>query len=263
MNLSALFELRGTLDKRTNATVGLMGFILLIAIWQVIPSVGLVPKSLMPTPLMVLAAFKELHFEDALVRNCLYSIRLNMLGYLEAILIAIPIGFAIGLFPIFRSLAEFLMKASRFVPLAAATGLFIAWFGIEDNMKIQFLAVSIIVYLLPVVVQRIDDVEEVYLQTAFTLGASKWQMITSVFLPAVLSRVWKDITVLVAISWTYITIAEALNMTGGVGALAVQSARQSRVDKVFAVLVVIAMIGVLQDKLFNWLDRVFFKFKYS
>jgi NitT/TauT family transport system permease protein len=263
MKVSDLFELRGELDQRTSMSVSALGFLLLLVVWQAIPTLGLIPQSLLPTPTTVLASFKELHFEDYLVRNCLYSLRLNMLGYVEAIAIALPIGFIVGLFPLFRSMAEFMMKASRFVPLAAATGLFISWFGIGDNMKVQFLAVSIIVYLLPVVVQRIDDVENVYLQTAFTLGANKWQTITSVFLPAVLSRVWKDISVLVAISWTYITIAEALNMTGGVGALAVQSARQSRVDKVFAVLFVIILIGVIQDKLFSWLDRVMFPFKYK
>jgi len=263
MKLPDLFALRGKLTRGTNLLVGLLGVAILLLVWQAIPTAGLVPKSLLPTPLMILESFRELHFEDGLIRNCCYSIKLNMLGYLEAVLVAIPLGFVIGLFPVFRGLADFATKAMRFIPLAAATGLFISWFGIGTNMKVQFLAVSIIVYLLPVVIQRIDDVEEVYVQTAFTLGASKLQMILSVFLPAVVSRVWKDVIVLVAISWTYITIAEALNMTGGVGALAVQSARQSRVDKVFAVLLVIALIGVLQDKLFTWLDRVMFPYKYK
>jgi NitT/TauT family transport system permease protein len=205
---------------------------------------------------------KELHFEDALVRSCLYSIKLNLLGYIEAILIAIPLGFLMGLFPVVRSATNAYVKAFRFIPLAAATGLFIVWFGIGDNMKVQFLAVSIIVYLLPVVVQRIDEVENVYVQTAYTLGANKLRMIFSVFVPAVLSKISDDIRVLVAISWTYITIAEALNMTGGIGALAVQCARRSRIDKVFAVLVIIVIIGFIQDKLFERLDKVLFPHKY-
>src|SRR5690606_13422094 len=123
---------------------------------------------------------------------------------IEAVLICIPIGFTIGLFPIFRGMFSKQVNAIRFVPLTAVTGLFIAWFGIENNMKIQFLAFGIIVYLLPVVVQRVYDVEEVYQQTAFTLGASKWQTIKSVFVPSVFSKLFDDIRVLVAISWTYI-----------------------------------------------------------
>jgi len=263
MDISTLFRLKGTLDKKTGLVVSIVGFVLLIGVWQAICGFHLIPPSLLPSPLSVLVAFSELHFHDALVRNALYSIKLNLLGYLEAIAIAIPLGFLMGLVPVIRSATDGYIKAFRFVPLAAATGLFIAWFGIYDNMKVQFLAVSIVVYLLPVVIQRLDEVPEVFEQTAYTMGAGRWQMISTVYLPSVLSRISDDIRVLVAISWTYITIAEALNMTGGIGALCVQCARKSRIDKVFAVLLLIVIIGFLQDKLFSWIDRTLFKFKYS
>jgi NitT/TauT family transport system permease protein len=223
----------------------------------------LVPESLLPSPVSVIVSFGSLHFEDELVRNSFYSIKLNLLGYAEALAISIPLGFLMGLFPVVRAASNQYINALRYIPLAAATGLFIAWYGIGDNMKVQFLAVSIIVYLLPVVIQRIDEVENVYVQTAFTLGAKKHQIISSVFFPAVLSKVLDDTRILVAISWTYITIAEALNMTGGIGALAVQCARKSRVDKVFAVLLLITLIGFVQDILFRKLDKVLFPHKYA
>lgn len=261
--MTKYFQLRGELDKRASTAIGVMGFVALVLSWHMISVMGLIPSSLLPFPMKVLSSFKELHFEDALLRNCAYSIKLNIMGYLEAIAIAIPLGLLIGLIPVIRAASDAYIKAFRFIPLAAATGLFIAWFGIFDNMKVQFLAVSIIVYLLPVVIQRVDEVAEVYVQTGFTLGASRWQLVTSIFIPAVVSKVSDDIRVLVAISWTYITIAEALNMTGGVGALAVQCARQSRVDKVFAVLLIIVLIGFIQDKFFIWLDRVLFPFKHK
>lgn len=256
------FALRGQLDKVSSTIIGVAGFVILLAIWTAVTSFRLIPRTLLPSPIGVLSALKELHFEDALVRNMLYSLRLNLLGYLEAIAISLPLGFAIGLFPALRACFTKYIEALRFVPLAAATGLFIAWFGIDDTMKIQFLAVSIIVYLLPVVIQRIDEVDDVYVQTAHTLGATMLQKIQSVFVPAVLSKIIDDIRVLVAISWTYITIAEALNMTGGIGALAYQSARKSRIDKVFAVLVLIVVIGVVQDRLFRQIDKLLFPFKY-
>ena len=263
MRIEDLFELRGKLDKKTDTTIAIIGFFVLISLWQAMISLKIVPESLLPSPFSVLTSFKSLHFEDELVRNSMYSIKLNMLGYLEALLISIPLGFIMGLFPVIRSATNQYIKALRFVPLAAATGLFIAWFGIQDNMKIQFLAASIIVYLLPVVIQRVEDVENVYVHTAFTMGAKKSQIISSVFVPAVLSKVLDDTRILVAISWTYITIAEALNMTGGIGALAVQCARKSRIDKVFAVLVTIALIGFIQDILFKKLDKVLFPHKYA
>jgi len=263
MKISDLFELRGKLEKETSTIIAIFGFFSLMLLWQSMSWFKLVPESLLPSPIAVLASFKELHFEQELVRNTLYSIKLNMLGYIEAVAIAIPLGFIMGLFPVVRAATDRYIKALRFIPLAAATGLFISWFGIQDNMKIQFLAASIIVYLLPVVIQRVDDVEDVYIHTAYTLGASKLQTIFSVFIQSVKSRIMDDIRILVAISWTYITIAEALNMTSGIGMLAVQCGRKSRIDMVFAILLLIAVLGFTQDILFKQLDKAINPHKYA
>jgi NitT/TauT family transport system permease protein len=260
--MTSLFELREKVSSNTAFVISTIGFFLIFGIWTVITVSGFVPPSLFPSPFAVLASFKELHFEDALIRNVTYSIRLNLFGYIEAIAIAIPIGFIIGLFPIFREAFNKYLDAIRFIPLTAVTGLFILWFGIEDNMKIQFLAFGIIVYLIPVVVQRVIEVDDIYVQTIRTLSNNKWSVIKHVFVPAVISKVSDDIRVLVAISWTYIIVAEMVNKSGGVGAMAYTAARQSRVDKVFAILVIIIVIGFIQDKLFQWLDKVLFPHKH-
>jgi ABC-type nitrate/sulfonate/bicarbonate transport system permease component len=141
MKVSDFFELRGKLPRVPGIVVGIIGFVFLILVWSLLTTLGAIPQSLLPPPWKVLTAFKELHFQDALIRNALYSIKLNLLGYIEAIAISIPIGFFIGLFPVLRSGFNKYVDALRFVPLAAATGLFICWFGIDDNMKVQFLAV--------------------------------------------------------------------------------------------------------------------------
>jgi ABC-type nitrate/sulfonate/bicarbonate transport system permease component len=224
---------------------------------------SLINRAILPSPGSVLISFKELHFNDFLVRNTLYSIKLNVLGYIYAIIISIILGFIIGLIPFFKSMFSRYVEAIRFLPLTALTGLFIAWFGIETNMKVQFLAFGIIVYLLPVVVYRISQIDNIYLQTAYTMGASDWQLFRRIYWPFVTSKIFDDIRVLTAISWTYIIVAEMVNKTGGVGALLWIVSRQSRLDKVFALLIVIMIIGVLQDRLFIWLDKVLFPYKHK
>ncbi|MBR9921664.1 MAG: ABC transporter permease subunit [Bacteroidetes bacterium] len=218
---------------------------------------------ILPTPGQVIKSYPSLVKDDALARNTFKSIWLNMQGYWWAILISIPIGFIIGLFPLFRGLFSKQVDALRYLPLTALTGLFIIWFGIEDQMKIAFLAFGIIVYLLPVVVQRVDEVREVFTQTVFTLGASKWQTIRSVYIPSVMSKVIDDIRVLTAISWTYIIIAELLNREEGIGSLIYIKARQGQIAKVFAILLVIILIGFVQDRLFVYMDRRLFPHKYN
>lgn len=253
---------RATIDKKTQVALNIVGILFPFLVWYLVTAVGNIPKTILPSPSAVISCLPELHFEDAMVRNLGMSMYLNLMGYIEAIIICIPLGFIIGLFPLFKVLFAKQIDAIRFIPLTAITGLFVVWFGIYDNMKIQFLAFGIIVYLLPVVIQRVEQVEIVYQQTAFTLGATQWQTIKTVFLPAVFSKLFDDIRVLVAISWTYIIVAEMVNNNGGIGAMLFTSARQSRIDKVFALLFVIIIVGLLQDIIFKKLDKKIFPYKH-
>lgn len=208
-------------------------------------------------------SYGDLYRDNEIVKNTFRSLGINLAGYLEAILLSIPLGFLIGLIPLFRGGFQRQVESIRYIPLTAVTGLFIVWFGVGTDMKVHFLAFGIMIYLLPVVIQRIDEVEDVYLKTVYTLGASPWQTIRSVYLPSVLSRLSDDIRVLTAISWTYIIVAENIDSSqGGLGALIWRvGQRQGRMDKVFALLFLIVLIGVLQDRLFARTDRQLFPFK--
>ncbi len=262
----SLFTLRGPLSNIQRTALEIGGFLFLLLIWYLV-TMGedpIMKAGIFPSPGKVLAAFGSLYHENELIKNTCLSIGLNLAGYVEAILIALPVGFLIGLLPFFRGAFQRQVDAVRYIPLTGVTGLFILWFGLGTGMKVHFLAVGILIYLLPVIVQRIDEVKDVYLKTVYTLGATNWQTIRSVYIPSVISRLSDDIRVLTAISWTYIIIAESIGSEGGIGALIWRvGQRQGRVDKVFALLAIIIIIGVIQDKIFVYLDKEFFPHKYQ
>lgn len=257
------FKLRGRYPNKISLLIGVLGFLTIIGIWGAITKMEIVPHTVLPPPMKVLESYKELHFEKALVRNVFFSLKVNFLGYIFAILISIPLGLIIGLNGFLNAFIKRPIEGFRFIPLSAVVILFIAWFGIDVKMKVAFLAFGIIVYLLPTVIKRVEDVDNVYVDTMNTLNASNWQIIQKVFIPIVVSKVFEDIRMLVAISWTYIIIAEMLNKTGGIGSLIYVAQRQSRIDMVFALLMLIILIGFLQDKVFLYLDKILFPYKYA
>jgi NitT/TauT family transport system permease protein len=266
MSFSWLFRLRGDLtpNQKVILTTAGLGFILLLWSLLTMGEEPILPKHVFPQPWKVLTAFKTLYVENELIKNLSRSIGLNLGGYIKAILYAIPIGFAIGLVPMFRGAFQKVVDAIRFLPLTALTTLFIVWFGIFVEAKINFLAFGIFIYLLPIVIQRIDEVDDVYLKTVHTLGASYWQTITTVYFPSVISRLSDDIRILTAISWTYIIVAETNADDGGIGSLMYKAGQRfARVDVTVACLVIIMLFGVFQDKVFAYLDRKFFPYKYQ
>lgn len=218
---------------------------------------------IVPLPTEVLASYAHLFKKDNLFGNALRSIWLNLKGYFWAVLLCVPIGFVIGLFPFFKGLFSKPVDALRYLPLTALIGVFIIWFGIYDEMKVAFLAFGIIVFLLPTVISRIDDVEDVYTATVFTLGATNWQTIKTVFFPAVMSKLLDDIRVLTAVSWTYIIVAEYINKDGGgLGALIYIKRRLQQVPDMFAIILVIVLIGFLQDMVFVYIGKRLFPYRH-
>ncbi len=265
-NTSWLFDLRGELKDNKGIVLGLLGLVLTLVIWVTL-TYGIqpiLPRQTLPSPGRVLGAFGDLYRDNDLIQNITLSLALNYGGYIKAILWGIPIGYLIGLIPMFRGLFQKQVDAIRFLPITALIGLFIIWFGIGSTMKINFLAFGIFIYLLPTMIVRVDEVDDVYVKTVHTLGASKFQTFYSVYLPSVLSKIIEDIRVLTAISWTYIIVIETTGSEGGLGQLIYSAAqRQGRVDKTFALLIIIMLIGVFQDRMFAYLDRKFFPYKYQ
>ncbi len=242
-----------------------LGIVLLVWVFLTGGSDPILRPVVLPSPLSVLRAFPELVTVNNLIPSMGFSIGLNLSGYLEAILITIPIGFLIGLVKYTRWGFQWQVDALRYVPLTALTLLFIVWFGIDTDMKVHFLAFGIIIYMLPVMIQRIDEVDDVYLKTVHTLGATGWQRLKTVYFPSVVSRLSDDIRVLTAISWTYIIVAESINSNqGGLGTLIYNvGQRQVRSDKIFALLIIIMAIGIIQDRIFVRLDKELFPHKYQ
>ena len=271
-------KFEGDVNKDTQSLLGTLGWFGLFFTWWLLSI--FVPEQILPSPIKVVASIWELMvgpyyhwagvkdlFGNLFASNHLlyhigFSTFVNVLGYLEAVVIAIPLGFLIALYPIPRYLFRTQLDAIRFLPIPAATGIFIAVFGIDVTMKVYFLAAGILVYLIPTVVQRVLETDNVYKQTLQTLGASTSQKLKYLYFPSVISRVFVDIIVLVAISWTYITIIEVINQQGGLGAIVVGAGR-GRTDIVYAILALIIGLGRLNDFLLRNRDKKWFKFKYA
>jgi len=239
------------------------GWFILFIIWYVVTNFNLINNHVMPTPQKTWNALLEMKSDDKLGDNILYSLRINFVGYIKCIIAALVFGFAIGLSPRIRKMFSEQVNALRFVPITALMGIFIALSGLTITTKINFLAFGIWVYLVPVVVQRIDEVNVVHLQMMKTLGATFWQTTRYVTWRSVISKLSDDIRILVGISWTYLIVAETTGIDGGLGSLIFLGERQSNVGKVYAVIFIIIAIGIIQDALFKLIDRLLFKFKYQ
>src|SRR2546423_10636573 len=140
---------------------------------------------------------------------------------------------------------EPIMAPLRYMPISAFIPLLILWFGIYEKQKIAFLFLGVFVFLLPVVVSAIRAVPEELVQTALTLGASKWQVVRTVLVPAALPEIFDSFRVMNAILWTYVILAEAVNPGGGLGYIIELARTHQKASWSFAGLIVIGGGGLI------------------
>src|SRR5258708_40223014 len=149
----------------------------------------------------------------------------------------------------------------RYMPISAFIPLLILWFGIEDKEKIAFLFIGVFVYVMPVVVTAIRAVPEELVQASLTLGASRWQVIRTVLLPAALPEIFDSFRVMNAISWTYIILAEVINAGGGLGYMVELARSHQKVSWSFGGLLVIGGIGLLSDFAIHSVSSLLFRWR--
>ena len=256
-------KVREPVTPRTSQLLAVAGLATFLLTWCVLSYGNIVPTVILPSPTEVLRAFPVLHFEEALVRSALRSFYRVTMGFALAAAVAIPLGIVMGTFPVIRHFFNPLLDPLRFLPIPALVPLFIVWFGIDELQKIVFLFVGIFVYMLPLVVEAVVNVEDVYLQTATTLGATRWQLIRHVLIPGSLPAIGEALRVMNGIGWTYVIMAEVVNARYGLGYLITTAGKRSHVDQIFALVLVILLIGVVTDwlirvvnvKLFHWNSR--------
>lgn len=274
MNIKSLFQMgeEPQLPKTALTAISLTGLGIILLVWYLISKFEVIPNAILPNPVDVILSYGGLITNNHLFANTWFSIKLNLMCYVYALLISIPAGFFISMFPINNIVIGRYINSVRYLPIPALSGIFIAVFGLTFTMKTSFLTFGLIIYIIPAICSKVNelqnpanDEEYVYLQSIKTLGATKWQKFKEVYFPYVVGSVTGDIITLTGISWSYLVIAELLfrdSQISGIGSLISIMSRQSHMAEVYALLFLIVIIGVLQDIIFKFIDKKIFPWKY-
>ncbi len=258
---SHLFALREPMPRTTATVIGLLAPLLVAVVWCVLTYGGFVKPDFLPSPTEVLRGTLQLFLQYDLWGAILISTRRIFSAFFLAAMVALPLGVLMGAFEPVNVFFEPIVAPLRYMPISGFIPLLILWFGIYEKEKIAFLFLGVFVYLLPVVVTAIRAVPEELLQTSLTLGASRWQVIRTVLLPAALPEIFDSFRVMNAISWTYVILAEAINPGGGLGYMVDLAYRHQKAPWDFAGLLVIGGIGLLTDFVIRLWSALLFRWR--
>ncbi|WP_225972311.1 ABC transporter permease [Hydrogenovibrio thermophilus] len=245
------FDFKQTIEFKVKVLLGIIGVLSFVVFWHVSAHWNGEISPIFPGPKEVVTALYELFFEREFIHDIGSSVQRIALSFLLAVAVAVPLGVLIGSFATVSALLNPLVSAFRYLPAPAFIPLLLMWFGTGDEQKIALLFLGVIWFLVTLISDVVSNVHKDYIETSKTLGANRRLILWTVVVPASLPGIVDVCRQMLAVSWTYLVIAEIVAATDGIGAMMMRARRFVHVDDIMAGIIVIGLLGLLFDLLFR------------
>jgi NitT/TauT family transport system permease protein len=210
--------------------------------------------------------YPQLWVDQELTRNTLASLRRVSLGFVLAAAVGVPLGILCGCFNWFNAFLLPLTLFGRNIPVVALVPLMYTFFGASERQKVMFIFVATVAFVIIDTATAIRDVGTRYIDTAYTLGASRSQIVRKVLIPLAMPSVFNSLRLLFGLAFGYIMLAEAIkfgNEAGGLGNIIINSQRRNVKEPIYLILLIIPLVALAIDRMLYWVQRQLFPHQYA
>jgi NitT/TauT family transport system permease protein len=234
-----------------------LGGILILLVWEYVPAFFKVSKLLLPPPSSVIRSVWLIYDRGLLVENFAATLTEALAGFAAGSISAIFFAFLVTRSLIVeRTLMPYLVGFQA-LPKVALAPLIIVWMGIGIESKIFIAA---IISFFPVLINAIvgfSTVEAEKIDLMRSLVASRWQQFRIVIFPNSLPFIFAGLNVAIVLSITGALVGEFIGADRGLGNLLLQLNYNMDISGMFAVLLVLAMLGIMLYALVRFLHTRF------
>ena len=201
----------------------------------------------LPSPEQTAERFGKLWTEgyknNTLAEHLFWSLSRVTLGFLFGALVGIPLGYAMGLSGWARGWFDPIVEFMRPIPPLALIPLVIIWFGIGELGKNVLLFLAALWIMAIAARSGVAGVKISKIHAAYSLGASKWQILRHVIIPNSLPDIFTGARVAMGVCWGTVVAAELVAASEGTGMMIMDASRFSLMDIVIIGIVMIGIIG--------------------
>jgi NitT/TauT family transport system permease protein len=216
-----------------------------VLIWHFYVTWSGVSKFIIPPPLEVWDALIDLMTTPSTLRHTWATLYETLLGFFIASVVGVALGTALGKTPWLERAVNPFVVATQVVPKVALVPLFILWFGFGPESKIVVAAVLAFFPILTNTVLGIKSVDHGHRDVMTVLNANRWQKFLCLELPSSLPAVLAGMEVGIVLAVIGAVVGEYLGGATGLGYLLVASMNNYKVGMLFAVILLLTVIGFL------------------
>ena len=235
--------------------VGFAVFAALIAIAEWGTRSGWISSLTLPPPSDVLVTFHELHVSGLLYEHLAISLSRLAVGAALGVSVGIGTGVLIGLFSYVRGGLAPLVAAIFPIPKIALLPLFVIWFGIDEGSKYALIALGTFTPMVVATYGAVDNVDRTLIRMAQSFGLSWLSIVRKIVLPGAMPGILSGLRISLAIAIILLVAAEMLGAEYGIGAYVLEAGSLYDLDRLFAGVVVLSVLGVLVSATISLLER--------
>ena len=256
---SRFLEIGGSLGRNQTLILGILGVICFFAAWQI--AHYLTPESqqkFLPSVEQVVGSIIEVIRDKGFLGDVGKSVYRIYVSFFVACTVAVPLGLFMGCFIKLRALINPTVGGLRYLPAASFVPLLLVYFGPTDFAKMALLFLGCVFFLIALILDNVLSVPRELIESAQTMGANRRQIVLRVALPSAAPQILDSMRNMIAVSWTYLVIAEIVAATDGIGAVMMRASRFLHVDLIMGGILTIGVLGVLTDISFRFASRILF-----
>ena len=191
----------------------------------------------------------------ALIDHVGISVYRVLSGVFYGALVGIPLGFAMGLSSIGRGLFDPVVEFMRPIPPLALIPLIILWFGIDEFAKIFLLFLASLFIMTIAARSGVSSVRITKVHAAYSLGASKLQILRQVILPNALPEIFTGLRTSMGVCWGTVVAAELVAADKGLGSMIMIAKNFLQTDTVVIGIILIGVIGYIIELIMRRLEQ--------
>jgi NitT/TauT family transport system permease protein len=248
--------------KLREALIGMIVPVVVIAIWQILSSIGFINPLILPSPWAVLTkwiqylsptaaytsgSWLKWLFSGELIIDTIGTMYRVTVGFIIGAGMALPIGLLMGSSTLIYAWMNPLIQVLRPIPPIAYIPLSILWFGLGNAPAVFLIAIGAFFPVLINTIAGVRNVDSIYLRAARNLGANRSTLFLRVMLPAAIPYILSGVRIGIGTAFIVVIVSEMIAVNNGLGFRILEAREYFWSDKIIAGMISIGMLGLAID----------------
>ena len=223
--------------------------LILILLWALLTSLGVVDPIFLPSPWLVTKALFKGVASEGLLRDMLFTVGRSLIGFGLAAIIGIPIGLLVGRIKLLAQSTQPTIDFFRSIPATALFPLFLFFFGVGDKAKVAIVIYACSLIVLVNTAYGALQVKSARILCAKVMGATRWNAFWKIVVPESAPGIFAGLRIALSLAFVLIVVTEMfIGTTIGLGHHIVNAQMVYRTPDMYAGIVLTGIIGYFANR---------------